>query len=188
MPLLTRRSTLHTLSMSLLGLTLPELSARAPQGTPPQAPFVLRAADSRFAQHYRLMGFDLYLKVAGQDTQGQVSVFTGTYHKGDGPPLHVHYHQDEEFYIVAGDFLVQVGEQRYTLHAGDVVFLPRNLPHGFRVLSDTAQMLFLTQPSGTVEAFFQQISQLSSAATFEQVQQLHLAHGMRVVGPQVALG
>ncbi|GGF20029.1 cupin domain-containing protein [Hymenobacter cavernae] len=154
----------------------------------PGSPFVVRGAEGRFAAHYRIMGFDLYLKLSGRDTQEQVSVFTGVYRRHDGPPLHVHYQQDEEFYILEGEFLVQVGEEKYTLKAGDLIFLPRNIPHGFLVLSETAKMLFLTQPSGTTEAFFQQLSRLGSTASLEQVQQLHLAHNLKIVGPRVRAG
>ncbi|OUJ73310.1 hypothetical protein BXP70_15505 [Hymenobacter crusticola] len=169
-------------------MTLLDSSALSAGQPTPSKPFVVRGAEGRFAAHYRIMGFDLYLKLSGQDTQEQFSVFTGVYRQHDGPPLHVHYQQDEEFYILEGEFLVQVGEEKYTLKAGDLIFLPRNIPHGFLVLSETAKMLFLTQPSATTEAFFQQLSQLSSTASLEQVQQLHLAHHMKIVGPRVSVG
>ncbi|GAC1587520.1 MAG: hypothetical protein NVS3B25_03480 [Hymenobacter sp.] len=126
-----RRSALKNISATMMGLAL---TPHAGLGTPAatlKTPFVLRRSDARPGGHYHLMGFDLYLKVSAQDTDAQVSVFAGTYRKHDGPPLHVHYEQDEEFYITEGEFLVQVGPERFTLKAWDLIFLPRNIPHTF---------------------------------------------------------
>ncbi|WP_210519467.1 cupin domain-containing protein [Hymenobacter terricola] len=135
-----------------------------------------------------MMGFNLYLKVAGKDTDGQLSVFSGDYRRHDEPPLHVHYQQDEEFYITEGEFLVQVGEEEFTLKEGDLIFLARNIPHAFLVLSETAKMVFLTHPSGTTEMLFQQLAQLPPTATLDDAQKIHLAHQCRIVGPKLTAG
>ncbi|GAB3852146.1 hypothetical protein GCM10028822_19530 [Hymenobacter terrigena] len=158
----------------------------APAAT--QKPFVVRGSEGRSSEHYRLMGFDLYLKVGGKDTDGQLAVFDGEYRRHDGPPLHVHYQQDEEFYITEGEFLVQVGDEKFTLKAGDLIFLPRNIPHTFVTLSETGKMAFMTHPSGTIEMLFKQLAALPPTANLDDAQKIHLAHQLRIVGPRLTVG
>ncbi|QKG51396.1 cupin domain-containing protein [Hymenobacter sp. BRD67] len=155
-----RRTALKNISATMMGLALAPHAGLGASPTAQKSPFVVRSADARPGGRYRLMGFDLALKVASQDTDGQVSIFGGSYRKHDGPPLHVHYAQDEVFYITEGEFLVQVGPERFTLKAGDVIFLPRNIPHTFLTLSDTGRMLFMTHPSGSIEQLFQELAAL----------------------------
>ncbi|UOQ98957.1 cupin domain-containing protein [Hymenobacter sp. 5317J-9] len=154
----------------------------------PKKPFVVRHADARSSEHYHLMGFDLYLKVSGKDSNGQMAMFAGTYRKHDGPPLHVHYEQDEEFYITEGEFLVQVDEEKFTLRAGDLIFLPRNIPHTFLTLSDTGRMVFMTHPSAGTEMLFKQLAALPPTATLDDAQKIHVANGCRIVGPKLTVG
>ncbi|MBF9219682.1 cupin domain-containing protein [Hymenobacter ruricola] len=184
----SRRSALKHLSATALSMALLPSEALGAAPAAPKKPFVLRRADGRFQEHYRMMGFDLYLKVSGKDSDGQLAVFSGEYRKHDGPPLHVHYQQDEEFYITEGEFLVQVGEEKFTLRAGDLIFLPRDVPHSFVTLSDTGKMVFMTHPSGGTEALFRGLSQLPPTATLDDVQKIHVANGCRIVGPKLSAG
>ncbi|MBF9141829.1 cupin domain-containing protein [Hymenobacter properus] len=184
----SRRTALKALSATAIGMALaPHLALGAAPGAP-KKPFVLRLADARAGEHYHLMGFDLFLKVSAKDSDGQMSMFSGVYRKHDGPPLHVHYEQDEEFYITEGEFLVQVGEERYTLKAGDLIFLPRNIPHTFLTLSDTGRMVFMTHPSGKTEQLFKQLAALPPTATPDDAQKIHIANQCRIVGPKLTVG
>jgi mannose-6-phosphate isomerase-like protein (cupin superfamily) len=57
------------------------------------------------------------IKVSTLDTDGGLSVAEITYvHKG-GPPRHLHHEQDEWFYVVEGEYVIEVGEERYELEA-----------------------------------------------------------------------
>ena len=52
--------------------------------------------------------------------------------------------QDEAFYIVSGDFTVQLRDRRFALVAGDFLFLPRKTEHRLRNTSTApAQVLIL---------------------------------------------
>ena len=183
----SRRSMLKTLSATALSRPFACSAKSDIEETSLKEPFVVRANESRLAAHYHIRGMDLYVKVSGQDTHQQLAIFYGTYHKDDGPPLHVHYKQDEEFYILEGEFLVQVGDKQYTLQAGDLIFLPRLIPHTFVTLSETGKMLFSTQPSGKMEALFKQLAQLGPTASADAIQQIHLACDQKVLGPPLRL-
>lgn len=166
-----------------VGAVLPSNQLKDPMNSTETKPYFLRSTEARHNELYHIMGMELSLKVSGKDTNDQLTMFYGTYTKNDGPPLHVHYKQDEQFYIIDGEFLIQVGTEKYTLKAGDTVYLPRNVPHTFLTLSDTGKMFFQTNPSGKTEAFFKRLSQAGPSITMDEVQQIHLEHDLRIVGP-----
>ena len=181
----TRRSRLMGLSAGAAHQLLPHTQATTAMATSPTKPFVIREAEARFDQLYRVLGMELSLKISGQDTHNQLTMFYGKYHKNDGPPLHVHHGQDEQFYILEGVFLLQVGDQQYTIKGGDTIFLPRQVPHAFLVLSETGKMFFQTNPSGKTESLFKRLSQLPPTATLETIRQVHQDHEISIVGPRL---
>ena len=68
---------------------------------------------------------------------------------GNEPPPHLHYDQDEVYYILEGELEVYcMGEVR-TVRAGETIFLPRNQAHAFYYLSPTLRFLALLQPGGS---------------------------------------
>lgn len=54
---------------------------------------------------------------------------------GFGPPLHIHRNEDETFYVLEGELRYKQGEVIGHAQAGDVIYLPKGVPHGFRVIS-----------------------------------------------------
>ncbi len=151
-----------------------------------QDSFILKENESRHQQTYNVLGMDVYLKVAGSDTGGQLSMFAATYKKNQGPPLHLH-NVDELFYISAGTFLLQAGENRYTATTGDTVFVPRNMPHAFLTLSDTASMLFVVSPTDNVEILFSRLNAYPFPPAVEEVVRLHEELGLKIVGPPIQI-
>lgn len=72
-----------------------------------------------------------------------------------GPPLHLHHKQDEWFFVIRGEFKVQVGDEVLILKEGDSAFAPRKVPHTFSKTSEgVGQMMVLFQPAGKMEDFF----------------------------------
>jgi hypothetical protein len=51
----------------------------------------------------------------------------------------------------------QVGDKKFNAGAGEVVFVPRTVPHQFNVLTKTAKALLLITPAG-MEIFFKEFS------------------------------
>ncbi len=49
------------------------------------------------------------------------------------------------------------------------------------------KLTYLVQPAGTVEEFFQEMGALTKPPTEEKAQKIHLAHGMKIVGPPLNL-
>lgn len=63
-------------------------------------------------------------KVSGNDTAGSWSIFEAHWSQKGGPPLHVHTIEDEWFYVIEGEYLVQVGEEKFRLAPGILFLLP----------------------------------------------------------------
>jgi mannose-6-phosphate isomerase-like protein (cupin superfamily) len=64
------------------------------------------------------------------ESQGAYVVIVGTFPPGQpAPPLHVHPHTDEAFYIADGDATFRLGDRELPVTAGSVVFVPRGMPH-----------------------------------------------------------
>lgn len=97
--------------------------------------------------------------------------------------MNLHTHQDEIFFVVQGEYLFQVGDEKYNLKAGDTIFLPRAVPHAFAQLTVTGKMFFLFQPSGKMEDFFRLLGDPTFKPTPEEGAKISIEHGMKVVGP-----
>lgn len=146
--------------------------------------FVVRATESRFGEKTVISGKNPNdIKVSQKDTNGDLTIFEYTGNEKGGPPLHVHPQQDEIFFIVEGEYLFQVGEDKHNLKAGDTIFLPRTIPHAFAQLTEYGKMFFLFQPSGKMEDFFRKIGSLTSQPTPAQGAKIFADHDMKVVGP-----
>ena len=67
-----------------------------------------------------------------------------------GDPGHMHLHAgDELLRILDGEVVVRVGDERRTCREGDVVVVPPNVLHGFRVVADTVMEVVAEQGIGT---------------------------------------
>jgi len=91
--------------------------------------------------------------ISAEETNGEFSLLKFQMRKGYGPPLHVHEREDEGNYILEGEIMYQIGEQTIIARAGDYVFLPRNIPHTFNLISETASTLLFITPGGFEEMF-----------------------------------
>jgi len=72
---------------------------------------------------------------------------------GCEPPLHVHERQDEWLQVLEGRVLATVGEARLEAGPGDLVFMPRGVPHAYAVRGEHAILHMVTSPGGFVEVF-----------------------------------
>jgi len=91
----------------------------------------------------------------GAATDGQLTVGRFAVAKGEAPPYHMHTREDEIFMLIKGTALVWSDDQEHELSEGGIVFLPKNVPHGYRITSDTADLLMICTPSG-IEGMFRQ--------------------------------
>jgi quercetin dioxygenase-like cupin family protein len=107
-------------------------------------------------QHQQLEWLDggtLSLLLDGAATDGQLMMGRFDVRQGEAPPYHKHLHEDEVFMLISGTALVWYDDQQYELAEGGVVFLPKGVPHGYRITSATADLLMVNTPAG-IEGMF----------------------------------
>ena len=99
-----------------------------------------------------LGGSTMELLLDGDATEGQLFMARTSLVAGDASPVHMHTNEDEIFLILDGSATFWFGEERFDVERGGVVYLPRDVPHAYRITSD-ADMLTICTPAGA-ENFF----------------------------------
>ena|ERR1700691_3419244 len=137
------------------------------------------------------MGGKFDCKVSGKYTDGDLCIYDTVRQEKGGPAYPLHHNQDEWFYIIKGEFFVKIGDDQFTLKAGDSAFAPRTIPHAFAKISEgEGQMLVLFQPAGSMEDFFKQMSKYGKAIPNDWEHELKVlseTHGMEIVGPPLKI-
>ena len=153
----------------------------------PDLPPAIRvpAGEDRFGEHRGLGISVIEFKVVPQDSSG-FFIIENSFHAPGGPPRHLHYEQDEWFYAVEGEFLIEVGQERIRLNPGDSLLAPRRVPHVWAYVGEApGKILIGFQPAGKMETFFQEAAKISDFAADEK---LYRACEMEIVGPPISLG
>lgn len=89
------------------------------------------------------------IKAGAAQTAGAYMAVECLLAPGFGPPPHIHHQDDEAFYILEGELSGFCGERTWRGGQGAFVFMPRGIPHGFRVEGDSpARVLQLGNGSG----------------------------------------
>ena len=118
---------------------------------------VVEAGQDRLHEAHSLGFSTILFKVLTRETSGSLFVIEHKNLLKGGPPLHVHHSQDEYFYLMDGEVVFQLGEERKRLTAGDSVLGPRGIPHTFFATGKTpAHMLIAFTPAGKMEGFFRE--------------------------------
>lgn len=71
---------------------------------------------------------------------------------GERNPLHAHPNCEELLYVVSGACEHRLGEETVHLNAGDVIRIPRNVPHWARALGDEPVFALIVFSSGERQA------------------------------------
>lgn len=153
--------------------------------------FKVNAGEGRIHGHIRLKGVNaniLDLKISGSDTDGKVAFFQQTsLTQGKGTPLHVHHFQDEFFYVIEGEYYFQVGDEKFSLTAGDTIFLPKTIPHAWTQVTEKGKMNVLFQPAGKMENFFTTVASLQHELSKEEMAKIFADNEMEIVGPPLKI-
>ena len=154
--------------------------ATVPGNTPPGARLV-PAGEDRFGLFRGLGVSSIAFKVTPQDSDGTL-VLENVFHARGGPPRHVHHDQDEWFYALEGEFVVEVGAESFRLRPGDAILAPRKVPHVWAHVGEArGRILVAFFPAGKMEAFFREVTRENAMPAQDPA--LWSAHGMTVLGP-----
>jgi quercetin dioxygenase-like cupin family protein len=123
----------------------------AAPGSHAQATYVPAGADEVW-----WMDSTVDVKLTAAQTDGHLGMWLWVARRGATAPLHVHHRDDEQFLVIDGEVRFIVGDERLDAHAGDLVFLPREVPHAYLVVSETARVVGSATPGG-FESFFAEL-------------------------------
>jgi quercetin dioxygenase-like cupin family protein len=107
-----------------------------------------------------VMGDAIRFILTSEDTDGRMTMAQQRSLPGAGIPLHVHAKEDEIFQVLEGQVQFQVGDQTTIAESGTVVFAPKQLPHGFRVVGETPALIQITMMPGGLDKMMEEIVRL----------------------------
>jgi mannose-6-phosphate isomerase-like protein (cupin superfamily) len=78
-------------------------------------------------------------------------------------PLHVHTSEDELFYALEGEHVIQVGDEEHRIGPGETAFGPRGVPHAQRRVVPAAGRILIAVTPGGFEGFFRELADADRA-------------------------
>ena len=122
----------------------------------------------------------IVIKASAEQTGGAVTAWEEVAPLFD-TPLHVHAHEDEAYYVIEGEHLYRRGDDELLAGPGDLIFLPRGVPHAHRrVNPGSGRLLAMVWPSG-LEGFFRALADAHAGGTLDASarQEASERHGIR---------
>lgn len=90
------------------------------------------------------MGMDLIWKITAAMSRGAYVAFVQIGPPGTGVPMHIHHRDEENAFIIDGEILFQVGDEKFEARKGDILNLPKGTPHGFRITGNASARILFT--------------------------------------------
>jgi len=97
----------------------------------------------------RAFGQEAHVLVSSEETGDAFCVLRVFASSGNVTPPHLHRTTDETFLIESGEVEINRGGEVLRWRRGDVIYLPKGIPHGPRVLgNDNLTVIVLCVPGG----------------------------------------
>ncbi|MHC1562130.1 cupin domain-containing protein [Actinomycetospora sp. C-140] len=104
------------------------------------------------ADEHWFLGTLATIRASATGTGSTMSIVEFLHPPGFATPPHVHHRADEAFYVLAGSLVGFSGDTEFRAEAGGFVWLPREIPHGYRARGDQLlRTLAITMPGGMDE-------------------------------------
>jgi quercetin dioxygenase-like cupin family protein len=145
-------------------------------------------------EHVWFLATRMTIKASAQTTAGALGVVEWRAAPGFSPPLHIHHHEDEAFWLLEGGLTLLCDDQWFEASSGSFIWLPRGRPHTFRVEGDTpVHGLLLSTPAehvgfyaeGGRPAVDDSIPEFDPR-DIERLASLNPKYGLETVGPPLA--
>lgn len=141
------------------------------------------------------LGTRLRVVCDASTTEGQLTVLEQWAPGGFSPPLHVHHREDTALHVLDGDLTVLVGDITTRVGPGEMAWLPKDVPHTFRVDSDGAHFLEYATPGG-IEGFHIEASDPATAPGLPEPSEpdidtliaAFVRHDGQILGPPLPVG
>lgn len=133
----------------------------------------------------RWMGTKYSIAAINRDSAGLIGVFEGVVPAGDGPPIHIHHNEDEVICVLEGEYEFWLDGNTTRGGPGTSIFLPRGVPHTFRVRGrNPGRNLGIVTPGG-FENFFVEVASraLMIPENMADIVQIGNLYGLEFIGP-----
>jgi mannose-6-phosphate isomerase-like protein (cupin superfamily) len=128
--------------------------------------------------------------VRSSDSERRLSVFVfppEDHNPYRGAPLHVHHEQDEWLYILAGEFVAEVGGRRMRLKPGDSLLMPMEVPHRWSVAQNRhCGAIHMYSPAGLMEVPWLPVARDEDPKNQEARKAEFERHGLTLLGPSLS--
>lgn len=145
----------------------------------------IATASVRAARIVKWMDTIYTINVDKYQSGGIVGVFESTVPSRGGPPVHMHHNEDEVIHVIEGDYEFWLDGEVVPVAAGASIFLPRGVPHTFRVVSaGPGRNLTILTPGGLEEFFVEAAArELRIPDQITEVAELAGRYGIEFRGP-----
>lgn len=159
------------------------------QPSPSRTPVVGAPTD---ATRRWFLGSQTWVRVRTADSGGAEAIVEQLIPPGAESPWHVHHTQDETLYVLEGSVTVLIGDDQWTLDPGGCAFMPRSIPHGFRIEgAGRARILLICTPGEGFDRFVEQAGEPAATPGSPEppppdilrLSRLAAEHEMEVLGP-----
>ena len=135
-----------------------------------------------------VLGVTHIYKAMGTETGGSFSLWEAVVPPGAGAPPHTHAHEDEAFYVLSGELLIECeGEPAPRRVApGGFFFGARRRRHAFRNVGDQpARVLILSAPSCGLDQMFAELEAATGGGVpgFEKLAAITAKYGVTIEPP-----
>src|SRR5262245_59238196 len=176
-----RKTTIATPGASLLAVALSSPVPAQQAGHPHQA----LTSEQERQLAFPMMGASMFIEVDSDKTNGSLAVVRAFGPPNHGPPPHMHTREDEIFMIVKGHYRFRHGSEEIDAPAGSILFMPRNVPHVFRNISDERGEHLLVIVPGGLEKMFREISdaKIELPRDLAKLREIEAKYGIKSVPP-----
>src|SRR6266436_3861501 len=155
--------------------------------SPSPRPVAIDRASSTAMVSRTSWGEESHIRVGPEASGGQLTILDYRAPAGFGPPRHLHQQEDEVIELVEGQVVVWTPERSFVLAPGDLVLLPKHVPHTWRAYgAEPIRFTVTFTPSG-FERFFPDIERLGLVITdVPELTSVAGDAGMEILGPPLS--
>ena len=131
-------------------------------------------------------------KVLTNESASALFVIEHASRKKGGPPRHLHHNENEWFYVMEGEYIAEIGSERFHLKPGDSILGPREVPHAWAYVGEgPGKLLIAFAPAGKMEAFFRDNEKRQNGEHLTEYLNdaaVYRAYGLELLGPPLSIG
>jgi quercetin dioxygenase-like cupin family protein len=110
---------------------------------------------------FNFHGAKFTIKILTSETNGSYTILDVIHPPNIGPALHIHPKGSETFYIIEGDYEFVLDRKSVMGKPGDIIFVPKEVPHRFIVGNTGGHALVISPPE--LEFYFFKVNYLTKA-------------------------